>query len=400
MEKQSLGGDVLKPHEDDERNQLPNRTNSRPNGIHTHSDSEQATRTQLKDSVEAAKRNLEIELAALRRAEPANMNLSALERGEGKLRQLDALLDRLAGASPGAMLAALGAEVSAAVATSSGVAAQTGSTASSAVGYMTSISQAEYQRATAEWDRKIAQSYAAEATHLAYAHDIAKRYGIDISGFNQERKELESERDEARKKGDKLGERMADALVAHNTFNTLATELEHISDPEARRRHLDEMRAQQKIVDERTAAVSAQAELDGRRHATQQNMSPEQAKTYIDGFKKQKLQEFDDLAKQLKGADTGEAVRRIILPKDASLNQRSGNAPSSIAELGPHVQSEIQRAASAIRRTEEATDAEMALSPKSEPSQIRPASSPEQHQKVEAPKTPKVTEAGTSKVLG
>jgi len=358
---------------------------------------EDTARADLARAIEAAKRQLEIELAALRRADPANQNIGALERGEAKLRQLDGLLDRLTKA-PGAMLADLRAEIGVAVAASSGIAAQAGAAASFTGSYtmaQLTITQAEHLRATAELDRKIAQSYAAEAPHLAYAHETARRYGIDISAFTAERKTLESERDDARKKGDKLAERTADALIAHNTYNTLAAELDHIKEPDARGKHIEQMRAQQKIIDERRASLEAQAELDARRKATEQNLSGDEAKSFIDGFKQRKLEEFDGRARSQRGADKAEQIRRRLSAGDLTSNERDRDSITPIAELAPNVQAEIQRAASAIRKADQATDDELELtatparqSSAPTPSRITPASSSEQHEKVEAPKTP------------
>jgi hypothetical protein len=362
-------------------------------------------RAGLLDTIESARSAVQQELARLRRTGNSGDHHALIAELEHRLNELSGLrADVQRAKSPGS-LENLYARVAEATAS---VGERTAAIATTQAGFtLTAISRAEYQSATAELDRRVAQSYAAEAPHLAYAHDIAKRYGIDITPFTQERKGLESERDEARKKGDKLGERMADALIAHNTYNTLATELDHIKEPDARRRHLDEMRAQQKIIDERTSAAAAQAELDTRRKATQQNLSPEDAKNFIDGFKKQKLQELDNRSKGLKGADKANEIRRRLSPRDLTSNEHGDEAPAAIADLAPHLQTEIQRAASAIRRTEEATDAEMELSAKptsqsatQERSQIKPAGSPEQHEKVETPKTPKVTEAGKSNAIG
>lgn len=387
--------------EDDERNQHPGRTILRPRGSlvgrAARTGSDEATRAQLVHVVEAAKKDLEIELAALRRADPANMNLSAVERGETKLRQLDALLDRLASAPPGAILAALRAEVGVAVAASSGVVVQTSAAASSVASYtmaQISISQDEYRRATAELDRKVAQSYAAEAPHLAYAHDIAKRYGIDISAYQNERKTLDSERDEARKKGDKLGERTADALIAHNTFNTLAAEYDRITDPEARRRHINEMLSQQKIIDERAAAIAAQAELNARRAATEKNLPPDQAKTFIEQFKKERMEEYDSRVRGLNGAGKGDAIRRIIAPGNLSANEPNVDTPNSVTGLSPDVRAAVEQAASTIRAADKAADAEFELNPgvrtdvRSASSKIALSTTTDAHEKVEPPKTP------------
>jgi hypothetical protein len=358
---------------------------------------EDTARADLARAIEAAKRQLEIELAALRRGDPANQNIGALERGEAKLRQLDGLLDRLTKA-PGAMLADLRTEIGGAVAASSGIAAQAGAAASFTSSYtmaQLTITHAEYLRATAALDRKMAQSYAAEAPHLAYAHETARRYGIDITPFTQERKTLESERDDAHKKGDKLAERTADALIAHNTYNTLAAELDHIKEPDARGKHIEQMRAQQRIIDERSAARAAQAELDARRAATEKNLAPEEAKSFIERFTKERLDQYQNSVGRLHGTAKANEIRRRLSPRDLSANERDDETFKSIADLAPNVQADIQRAVSAIRKTEEATDAEMELSAKparhtaaQEPSQIKAARVPEQHEKVETPKTP------------
>jgi hypothetical protein len=372
---------------------------------HSYEDVQKKLRAELLDNIETARTTVQQELARLRRTGNSADHHALIAELEHRLNELSGLrADVQRAKSPGALenLYARIAEVTASVGE------RTAAIATTQAGFtLTAISHAEYQSATVELDRRVAQSYAAEAPHLAYAHDIAKRYGIDITPFTHERKGLESERDEARKKGDKLGERMSDALIAHNTYNTLATELDHIKDPEARRRHLDEMRAQQKIIDERTSATAAQAELDARRKATQQNLSPDEAKSFIERFKNEQLQKLDGRARTQKGADKANEIRRRLSPRDLTSNEHGDETPAAIADLAPHVQTEIQQAASAIRKTEAATDAEMELSAKPTTqsaiqgsSQIKPATLPEQHERVETPKTPKKAEAGKGNAVG
>ncbi len=374
----------------------------------SHEAVDKKLRAKTLDIIETARTSVRQELATLRRTGNSADHHALIAQLEHRLTELEGLRTQVQNANGTTFLLHLQALATAAA---HGGSDQSASAAATQAGYtFAALSYTEYQRATAELDQRIAQSYAAEAPHLAYAHDVAKRYGIDISGFTQERKTLESERDEARRKGDKLAERTADALIAHNTFNTLATELDHIKEPEARRRHLDEMRAQQKIVDERRTALAAQVELEARRQATDRNLTPDQAKTFIDDFKKQKLQEFDDRTKTLKGADKAEAARALLesMHRAANTTEISKIEPPKetsalVASLSPEARAQAQRAASALRAADEGPDAEPSLSTNParhganpEPSKIALSTAADAHEKVETPKTPSKADSGKS----
>jgi hypothetical protein len=283
------------------RGDIPPPVSSKPS-----STNEQNIRTELLHQIEAAHKEVEGQLRALRDANPDS---DAAKQGQDKLRQLNALRDQLVGGAKGMPSAALRASITSAVAESRAFSSVTSTSGTVQNQTAQLLSMSAYQQAMAEWDRKIAQSYVVESKHLAYAHDIAARYGVDISGYEQERLALESERDGARRKGDKLGERKADALIAQNTVNTLTGESDAITDPVERKKHLTELHDMQRIAEERRAALEAQIELEARRTAALRKLSPAETTSYVAQFKAEQLAEFDSQKIKLKGSAQTEAAR-------------------------------------------------------------------------------------------
>lgn len=356
---------------------------------------EDAVRTDLLREIRTAQQSLASQLAELRQTDVLHLRDDMILQGRAKLLQLNALRDQLVGGAKGIPLAALRANIASAVADTRaytlGISAATLSAQSGSAAQV--LSMAEYQRATTDIDRRVAQSYVAENAHVIYANDIARRYGIDISGYDQERSALESERDEARRKGDKLDERKADALIAQNTLNTLNNETDSITDPAARKKHLDEMRDQQRIVDERRAALAAQIELEATRTAAEQHLSPQDTSTYVNQFKKDKLAEFERRAGALKGGDQATAAHAEL--ETALRSGTSDNAPAKqpvgihpvAAALTPAARAKALEVATTIRATygtsAGSTDDFGMTSPP--PSQIKLATTANAHNTVEVP---------------
>jgi len=307
-----------------------------------------------------AQQALQSELDALRSTDSLHISRDALAQGSAKLHQLNVLRDQLVGGANGVPVAALRASIASAVADIRAYTSDARTVASSAQNATTAqvLSMVEYQRSTAELDRKIAQSYAEESTHLAYARDIARRYGVDISGYEQERSDLEKERDAAQRRGDKVGERKADALIARNTYNTMAGELDSITDPKERARHLEEMAAQQRIVDERKAALAAQIELEGRRQAADLNLSPSETNAYVSKFRDDTLAQYEVRANALKGSDKSAAahveletaLRRSVASVPVTPPTTAKPHPVEAA-LTPAVREKAAQAAAIIRAT-------------------------------------------------
>lgn len=246
---------------------------------------------------------------------------------------------------------------------------------------------------TADIDRRVAQSYQQENLHLAYAHNVAARYGIDISDYEQERTALESERDAARSKGDKLGERKADALIAQNTYNTLAGETDSITDPADRKKHLDEMRDQERIVEERRTTLAAQIELEAQRKAGELKLSPDDAKTYVAQFKQEKMAEFDQRAGALKGADKGAAAKaeleaeiRAGVPQPATTAKAATLHPMAAA-LTPEAIVKTREIGARINAAKDTVPGSLDDSslPPAGPSEIKLATSADAHKTVEVP---------------
>jgi hypothetical protein len=245
---------------------------------------------------------------------------------------------------------------------------------------------------TADIDHRVARSYQQENLHLAYAHNVAERYGIDISGYEQERTALEKERDAARSKGDKLGERKADALIAQNTYNTLAGETDSITNPAERKKHLEEMRDQERIVTEREAALAAQIELEARRTAAERHLSPEETDAYVTQFKQQKLAEYQERVKALHstpGTAAAQAELKVAVIDGAAKDVPDARAaPHPVAaSLKPEDHAKVQQAASTIRAgfgTSKNSVDDFDISPPAS-SSIKMATAPEAHTTVEVP---------------
>jgi len=316
---------------------------------------------------------------------PTNANGDLISDGVAKLNQLNLLRDQLVGGTKD--LAALRADITSAIAVIPAY------TSDVRVATTQAQSQADYQRAAADIDHRVAQSYAQENLHLAYAHNVAERYGIDISGYEQERSGLESERDAVRNKGDKLGERKADALIAQNTFNTLASETDAITDPAERKKHLEEMRDQERIVEERRAALVAQIELEARRKASELKLSPDDSKAYVAQFKQEKMAEFDQRAGTLKGADKGVAAKaeleaevRAGVPQPAAVEKPATLHPVAAA-LTPEAIAKTREIGAKINAASDTVSGSLDDSalPPAGPSQIKLATSADAHKTVEVP---------------
>jgi hypothetical protein len=299
---------------------------------------------------------------------------------------LNLLRDQLVGGAKS--VAALRAEITTAVAAVPAFASDV------RVATTQATSQTDYQRMTADIDRRVAQSYQQENLHLAYAHNVAVRYGIDISGYEQERSGLESERDAARSKGDKLGERKADALIAQNTYNTLASETDSITDPADRKKHLEEMRDQQRIVEERRAALAAQIELEAKRTAAQRHLSPDETATYVAQFRKDQLATFDNRVAGLKGNDQSAAahaeletaLRSGVQTQATSTPQHKTVHPVA-ASLTPEAIAKTREIGARINAAKDTVPGSLDDSslPPTGPSQIKLDTSPDAHKTVEVP---------------
>lgn len=359
-------------------------------------DAEASLRTELLDQVQAAHKELETQLRALRDAHPLHPDSETTKQGEAGLARLNALRDQLVGGAKGVPLAALRASITSAIADvrayTSGMSAavSTAQSAAAAQGF----SMADYARQTADIDRRVAQSYAQENQHLANAHDIASRYGIDISGYEQERAGLESERDAARRKGDKLGERKADALIAQNTCNTMASETDSITDPAERKKHLDELRDMQRIADERRAALAAQIELEAQKTAAERHLSPEDTKSYVAQFKQEQLADFDKRKNALKTPARAEVAltelkTNIVAGASAKMPGDKTPHPMAVA-LTPDAHAKAQQAAARINAAHDNTAGSLddsGFAP-STASGIKLAANSEAHKKVEVPQVP------------
>lgn len=284
-----------------------------------------------------AQSDLETRLTDLLNSLRSAPNGLAITQAEAQLRGLALLRRRLDRSDP-AGLVAMRAEITASVAATQVFVQQTLS--SSAIKAQV-LSMEDYRRGTEEIDRRVARSYVAENRHLADARDIARHYGIDISGYEQERTALEQKRDEAQRKGDKVAERQADALIAQNTYNTMAGETDRITDPQERARHLTAMQDQAMIVAQRRRALEEQIGLEAQREAADQHLSPADANAFVARSEKEQMTQFDARAATLKTSENSDAARTELktlliagMPAaPASPAQESGKQPQTVPAL-------------------------------------------------------------------
>lgn len=345
-------------------------------------DNAEAGRAELLRQIETSAGELESQLAALRYAGSSNHEF--LDQGEARLHQLNALRSQLIGGAQGSVLAALRTAISSAVTDTHAYTADARVMIAQSAGMSQALSVADYQRATADIDRRVAQSYVQESINVAYAHDVAARHGIDISSFAHERTALDAERDAARRKGDKLGERRADALIAHNTLNTLTSETDSITDPAERQRHTEAIRDQERIVAARRAALEAQIELEARRRATQLNLAPDEAKAFVADFTKEQLQAFDARLGELKSSNTAIAAHiELETALRAAVPAVTPEHHAITAALTPDMKAKALAVAAKINTTAGSFDG-LSLPPLG-PSEIKLAATADAHKTVEVP---------------
>lgn|GEM_PF-2025731 len=209
-------------------------------------------RDDLQRQIATAQSELQSQLAELQRASGDSSLTGELQ---GQLHILHALGQFLSSAD-GASIAQIRAEVATSVAAARSITQQAQTTIAAAHASEAAQQAAEYAAATAELDRKAAPILAADRENSALAHAMANRFGIDLSGYDQERETLQRQQQEAAARGDRVAQRQADLLLAENTYNSMAASADHIKDPEERRRYLQTMQEQRENVEKLKAALA------------------------------------------------------------------------------------------------------------------------------------------------
>ncbi len=205
-------------------------------------------------------------------------------------------------------------------------------------------SAAAYQHRSAELAQEARQAMVQNDRLFQEGADVAARYGVDLSAFEEERARLKKERDEADQRGDPLQARMADALMTRNTTNALTATLPHITDPTERARQLvriEQAKHQEEAARKRLEQQAEQrAEFDGRQQAATAGMSPEAAKAHVEAVKKETMQQYQERSSRLPLGTSG--------PR-ADLAEPSSSAAHTMASrLTPDATARVRQAAAGI----------------------------------------------------
>lgn len=186
------------------------------------------------------------------------------------------------------------------------------------------MATAEHQRRSAELAREAHTAMAQNDRLFREGADVARRYGVDLSAFAEERAKLTKERDEAEQRGDHLHARMADVLIARNTTNSLSETLPHITDPAERARQLVRIERAKEQEEAARKRLEHQAEMDGRKQATERGLSPEAAKAHVESFTAETMQKLEDrhskqLAPRSSSKPHASLNRDMVSPSDREL---------------------------------------------------------------------------------
>ena len=256
-------------------------------------EAEQRSEAELKAALlaelDTQRAQLRTSLADLRMRIRGVDGTSEAQRIEQQLAELDGLRQQVALAGSIHALASLQHRIGDAGQRVADVARQGSDRAQSGQWFIATV---DYQQRSAEIAREAHAAMAQNDRIFREGADVAARYGVDLSAFEQERAKLKKERDEAEQRGDHLHARLAEALVARNTTNALNETLPHITDPAERARQLVRIEQAKQQEEAARKRLERQAELDGRKQATEAGMSPEAAKAHIDNVKQETMQEL------------------------------------------------------------------------------------------------------------
>ncbi len=260
----------------------------------------------MADQIASAQANLESQLADLERlglAEGDPALMSELRNQLAVLRALGQFLDT----AHGPALYQLRAEIATSSAAALSLSRRAQGSIASVEGRQ-AAQQAEYAAATAEIDGGVVAARQADRDNNALAHVIAKRVGIDLGEYDQERDRLNRQRNDAVAQGDKVGERQADVLLAQNTYDAMAASADKITDPQERQRYLQQMQQQQQNIDTLRHALEQQLELEAGKIAREQGLSPKETAAFVAQYKATGLAKSDHDRQDLKGAGQAATV--------------------------------------------------------------------------------------------
>ena len=250
-----------------------------------------------------------------------------------------------------------------------------------------------YQQATAALDARMTVLRDADTKRNDLAHDMAHKYGVSLTDYDDEREKLERERLEAIARDDKIAERQADTLLLDNTKNSMGAVSTAITDPAERKRFEEEQRQAERDAAEGRAILAQQLELDGKRRAAEQGLTGKEAESFVTNFQTTKLAETDQRADNLQFPKREQAEMSVLGAANRAVASEQPLPPvSTIHEaLAPEVREATQKAAAAISNSFEAFKTGLSLDLSSS---IALSSAPDAHTTVEVPSTSKVTTPG------
>ncbi|MDV6333156.1 hypothetical protein [Asticcacaulis sp. 201] len=339
-------------------------------------------RAELAGQIASAQSELQSQLAELQRASGDSSLTSELQ---GQLHVLGALGQFLSSAD-GSSLSQIRAELATSVAAVRSIAQQAQTAIAAAHVSEAAKQAAEYAAATVEIDRKVAPILAADRENSALAHAMANRFGIDLSGYDQERETLQRQQQEAAAHGDKVGQRQADVLVAENTYNSMAASADHIKDPAERRRYLQAMQEQQQNVEKLKAALAEQLELQAQNLAHDKGLSPAETTAFIAQYKAEGMSQAEARGHDLKGADQAQATQLRLEAEVKRVQAQEVKAAPALLQvdttLTPEAKAQTQKAAAAITAGFDTFAASISLDGTP---QIALSTTTDAHNKVEVP---------------
>lgn len=234
---------------------------------------EEALRVQLVQEIEAARAQIEAQLAQLmampNRAEFAQQ----INAVQGQLSQLDGIRGQAATGTL-AQLSALQVGLSFAVA-SVQIAATSQITMAGNAAHQSIMLMSQDQLAALEQDHaaQSAQFQSFEADMFARIDALAAANGVDASAFHARQRQLLTEYEEAKARGDLAGMLEADALRATNV-------LQGLEEVGASQAEIDAAREQEQAAQD---AYLDQTAIDARREAEAKGMSVEAAQEHVAG---------------------------------------------------------------------------------------------------------------------
>ncbi len=247
-----------------------------------------------------------------------------------------------------------------------------------------------YQQATAALDAKMTVLRNADTKRNDLVHDMARKYGVNLTDYDDEREKLERERLEAIARGDKVAERQTEVLLLDNTRSSMGAVSAAITDPAERKRFEEEQRQAERDAAEARAILAQQLELDGKRLAAEQGLTGKEAESFVANFQAAKLAETDqrtrradDIVEPIVTVPTFRALARTVASEEPIV---PATAPrETVLPEAPEV---TQKAAAAVASSFDKFTANLSLDLSSS---IALSTAPDAHTTVEVPATNKAS---------